>query len=689
MAGYAVSGFVDGLFKGIGVKHGWEDRKRNQKRENRMDEITSAREARAAEEHARRMRVYDRSDADWKRGREDDDFFRQTFEGAADATDQAMGGMGVPPPPQATQPEAGAQEVTTSTQTAPKPPPTGAAPAVAAALGIDPRALGRNHASEMMQRLSPAEELAARAAEQQVTPRRAGASPAGQRMMGFDPIEDPARQRQAQQSPYPMGSIRRDDGTMVIPNSRAIADELYQSGAVGPRFIEGAAPPPPERPRLQKRSPFEDGVSAQSIDEFFKPARDIVVESADKTLGAITGFPAAIYGAGQQVVGAGVSAAGFPETGDMLIRTGGQNRSQGRQAAQEGWSKAYLNNPSAAEKESVSSSESSRGMGAVRGTAAAPPPSIPMKAAATPTEKKAAATAVQTLDQTASPETKDATVAATQAMDVKPGQQTITDAQYQRGSQAWIDQYMKVGAPRVMEALISRGEFEKAEAFQQFMQTAETRAGMKDWSIAAAAATLGDIDKFGEHIISAYNRAGYFPDDTSLVKGESGFTKGRDGKVNGAKLVFKDEKTGNTFEQVFNGPDDLIRTGITLMAPENAFEFYWKQQQAAQEAAKGAMVKADEQATKDRDSVFKAAQDLMKEANGLTGPRGKDGNPAMTLEEAIAEVIRGRRTAQELLSGGGAPSAGGGASGQWGIPANGSDGQTANPRVDFPVAHRP
>jgi hypothetical protein len=143
MAGYAVSGFVDGLFKGIGVKHGWEDRKRNQKREDRMDEITSAREARAAEEHARRMRVYDRTDSDWQRGREDDDFFRKTFEGAADATDQAMGGMGaMPPPPQATQPEAGGEKVTTSTQTAPKPPPTGAAPAVAAALGIDPRALG-------------------------------------------------------------------------------------------------------------------------------------------------------------------------------------------------------------------------------------------------------------------------------------------------------------------------------------------------------------------------------------------------------------------------------------------------------------------------------------------------------------------------------------------------------------------
>jgi hypothetical protein len=598
MAGYAVSGFVDGLFKGIGVKHGWEDRKRNQKREDRMDEITSAREARAAEEHARRMRVYDRTDSDWQRGREDDDFFRKTFEGAADATDQAMGGMGaMPPPPQATQPEAGGEKVTTSTQTAPKPPPTGAAPAVAAALGIDPRALGRNHASEMMQRLSPAEELAARAAEQQVTPRRAGASPAGQRMMGFDPIEDPARQRQAQQSPYPMGSIRRDDGTMVIPNSRAIADELYQRGAVGPRFIEGAAPPPPERPRL-------DVDAGRMI-------RDGILENPDLPL-------------------------------DLR-----------RQAAEKNQMQDAANGPARMDQPPA--------MGATRreptaAPAAAPPPSIPMKAAATPTEKKAAATAVQTLDQTASPETKDATVAATQAMDVKPGQQTITDAQYQRGSAAWIDQYMKVGAPRVMEALISRGEFAKAEAFQQFMQTAETRAGMKDWSIAAAAATLGDIDKFGEHIISAYNRAGYFPDDTSLVKEESGFTKGRDGKVNGAKLVFKDEKTGNTFEQVFNGPDDLIRTGITLMAPENAFEFYWKQQKAAQEAAKGAMVEADKAGAEQAKRINDWAKIIYE------GSKQLDGTFAMTPDQAMAEARR-------AIAGGGAPSAGGGASGQWGAPS--------------------
>lgn len=658
MAGYAVSGFVDGLFKGIGVRHGWEDRKRNQKREDRMDEITSAREARAAEEHARRMRVYDRSDADWKRGREDDDFFRKTFEDAAGATDQAMGGMGaMPPPPQATQPEAGAQEVTTSTQTAPKPPPTGAAPAVAAALGIDPRALGRNHASEMMQRLSPAEELAARAAEQQVTPRRAGASPAGQRMMGFDPIEDPARQRQAQQSPYPMGSIRRKDGTMVIPNSRAIADELYQRGAVGPRFIEGAAPPPPERPRLEKRSPFQDGVSAQSIDEFFKPARDIVVESADKTLGAITGFPAAIYGAGQQVVGAGVSAAGFPETGDMLIRTGGQNRSQGRQAAQEGWSKAYLNNPSAAENESVSSSESSRGMGAVRGTAAAPPPSIPMKAAATPTEKKAAATAVQTLDQTASPETKDATVAATQAMDVKPGQQKISDAQYQRGSQAWIDQYMKVGAPRVMEALISRGEFEKADAFQKYMTSHETRKAMKDMGIATTAFLLGDIEKGADHLAEVFNNLGYLPDETTVVKDETTFTKGRDGEVNGLKVVFKDEKTGNTFEQVFQGTvPDLLSTLLPTIMPEAGFEFYLKQQEAAQAAAKGAMVEADKAGAEQAKRINDWAKIIYE------GSKQLDGTFALTPDQAMAEARR-------AIAGGGAPSAGGGASGQWGAPS--------------------
>jgi hypothetical protein len=619
MAGAAVSGFVDGLFRGIGVRHSWQDRKRNQKREDRRDEMTE-------DEHKRRMRVFDRNDADWTRARADDDFYRKTFEEAAGAADQAAG-MGAMPQPQDA----------TSTSTAGQPAPPSGAPAaspaqgVAMQLGLDPRMVQPNRGAQMMERLSPAEQLAARAAEQQVAPRRADAPPQGQRMMGFEPpTADSAPAQQA--SPYPPGTQARPDGFMAVPNSTAIADELYQRGQVGPRFVPPAqvAVPEPARPTLpdQSRMIREAIINSPSV------PMELRDQARERERRADPG----------QMPGMGAMTPPAP--------------------------------PQAAPQSAP----------------AAPPPSIPMKAAASPQEQQAAATAVQTLDTTATPEVKDATVAATQAMDVKPGQAKITEKQYARGSQAWLDRYMEVGAPRVLEAFISRGDFAKADAFQKFMQSSETRAGMKDWSKAAAAATLGDMDTFGESIISAYNRMGYFPDGTTLVKGESGFTKGKDGQVNGAKLVFRDEKTGNTFEQVFSGPDDLIKTGITLMAPESAFEFYWKEQQAAAERAMGAMKTASELADKENKNsgeIVKAAQDLMKQVNDVTsggrgmGPDGKP-LPPMTLDEAIAEVIRARQAASRMSSGGsGLPGFGGGQAGPGG--ASGSWGAPAGP----PVAYRP
>lgn len=282
--------------------------------------------------------------------------------------------------------------------------------------------------------------------------------------------------------------------------------------------------------------------------------------------------------------------------------------------------------------------------------AAAPPPSVPVKATATPKEKQAAATAVETLDASASPAVKDATVAATQAMGVKPGQKTISDAQYERAADSFTDRWMEVGAPRYVEALIRAGQFDKVEKFQEFMQSQETRAGMRDWSIAAAAATLGDIDRFGDHIVSAYNRIGYFPDGMELDKEASGFTRDKNGEVNGAKLTFRDTATGQTFEQVFSGPDDLIKTGITLLAPENAFEYYWKQQEAAAKGAIWALERVDKEKKAQQEAnaaVLEAATKMVSDSLGQ-----------ITLDQAIEQVLAAReQIARSGVASGVVPSA--------------------------------
>ena len=620
MAGAAVSGFVDGLFKGIGARQGWEDRKRNIKREARQDEIRDNVDRRAEEEHQRRIGSLDRSLADWDRARADDDFYRKTY---ADAAAAASAGMGAAPIQAPAQPQQPTTQVSTKDDPAAA-PVVSPAEGVAMELGIDPRAVKQNRGAAMMERLSPADKLAAAADAAVVTPRRAG-SEGPQAAIDAAPARQPA-----QAAPQPRQRLQfLPDGTAVAPApSAAIADELgaVQQGPQGVRYI-----PAPQQTAPARQDPrISPAAQAEMV-------RQGIVES-----------PTLPLELRRQAEGRN----SLPAPSDR-VQPQGSPRAPGVVTSPQG--RAAMGALSDAFQQSVTPTA----------PAAVPPPSIPLKSAATPVEKQAAATAVDTLDSTASPQTKDATVAATQAMGVKPGQATIKPQQYERGSKAFIDHYMEVGAPKILEAYISRGDFAKAEAFQQFMQANETRAGMKDWAMAAAAATLGDIDKFGTHIISAYNRMGYFPDGTELVESESGFTKGKDGQVNGAKLTFKDVNTGNTFEQVFNGPDDLVKTGITLLAPENAFEFYWKEQQAAAENAKGAFTAADKAAGEAQKMAIDIAKQIVETSKDQLG------NPTKDFQTALRE-------AEAILSGQNLQSAVGGATGAFGPAPSGP-----------PVAYRP
>jgi len=265
----------------------------------------------------------------------------------------------------------------------------------------------------------------------------------------------------------------------------------------------------------------------------------------------------------------------------------------------------------------------------------APPSNIPIKAFAKPSDKAASATAAATLEQGASPAAKAATTTATQAMGVQPGQRTISDAQYQRGSKAWADRYLEVGAPVYFEALVREGEFDKAKAFQEWMQTAETNRAMKDVGTSVTAFLLGDADKGAAHMVAAFNNLGYYPDGTTVEKSQ--FTKGNDGEINGLIITLKDGKSGHTFEQVFNGGvDDLLSSLLPAMMPEQAFEHVFAMREAAQKGALGAIERSDklskDQAEEDK-AILKAAQDLVKDAM----PPG-----SLTLDQAVDQVLAER-----------------------------------------------
>lgn len=306
---------------------------------------------------------------------------------------------------------------------------------------------------------------------------------------------------------------------------------------------------------------------------------------------------------------------------------------------------------------------------------AAPPPKAAPPASASPQVKGMAQTAVDAMAETTTPAMQAAAESASMGLPKASKGGAKSEAARTKYAKGFMDHYAEKGAPMVIEAFLKRGEFDKAMKFQEFLDGAETKAGMDNWAKAAFAASVGDMDGFADNIIEAYNRTGYFSDDTTIVKDESGFTRDKAGNITGARLVFRDEKTGNTFDQVFTDPNDLVRLGITLLAPEQAFEYYHAQQEAAAKAALGIAEKDEKRADKDaaaeaafQKRVDDVANTIMEQANDPLNQRtDAEGNPLPPLSYAEA-----RAQAEAILRGGG---------------GGGGDGAAA--ASGPPVAYRP
>lgn len=708
MGGYAFGAFTDGLFKGIDARHGWEDRKDEKARQKRLDEIANAEERRAQEAHDARMGVYGRDAADWNDQKAREKRLRDAATTAADMTDAAAApaappqtaadplsasstvpqnavegvaaGLGIDPRDMRRSRAAELMQRTMPAQSlgalpqpqqpmgprraeasASAPPPAESAPPtaprqldrraqfeppvytpriplgamgvgtsdVAKLIGPDIVGYGQGHIDP---RLAQAAGIGPGAAAQPTPPAAAQAQARDQSgnpaHMNVGRLGRPVRY-------YGEDFIVTDSGD-VYQGGRPVADQALSNAVRAMMDPETASIPTGAAPPI--KNPLPMGVSpaglgtraAEAIRGKYQPAKD-----ADALLkaGKIT----------QQ-------EHSMLTRGDMTAQDAVIRRMMDRNAG-----KTTPDLPMPAPKAAAASSAApapQASQGAARpanmplGVApSAPPSNIPIKAFAKPSDKAASATTAATLEQGASPAAKAATTTATQAMGVKPGQRTITDAQYQRGATAWSERYLEVGAPVYFEALVREGEFDKAKAFQEWMQTAETNRAMKDIGTSVTAFLLGDADKGAAHMVKAFNNLGYYPDGTTVEKSQ--FTKGKDGEINGLVITMKDGRSGHTFEQVFNGGvDDLVSSLLPAMMPEQAFEHVFAMRDAAQKSAMGAIERSDklakDQAEEDK-SVLKAAQDLVKDSMGQ-----------ITLEDAIDQVLSAKdkvSAAREAASG--------------------------------------
>lgn len=655
MNGYGISAFVDGFYRGREIRDAGEDRKYNRKRQDRLDQMAEAREARAAEEHALMLK---------ERGLRIDsaqiglDEARRVAENEAAYRDIAAAGMdgfGAVTPSS----KSPAPVVPTPADTGPAATPgQAAAQGVAQNLGLDltmSDAAARNAAPPVPAMLPgfgavpPPQSAPAQSAPvaAQVGPAAvaAGKLPASSVAPTPPQPQDLSRGR--------VVSVRGfGEDLFVHPDGRAFGMSTGQE-ILDPQILsivqqQGAAP-------AMQASP-ENPLGPDYSHQFGQRGGTLADagEVAARATAAIDTLPGKVVDAAGYALGTAANTVNRiinPWTGYVagieapLTEHGALGPDRAAPPATSAGPAATQSAPSPASAPAPFSGPRAKSggladlaasadsyLGAVKPRAAGP------RIENVPAAKQEAEAAAQV----AGPAAAVAIAAAQQQAGGPlgaPGGDKLTDGQKERASTDALDHYTKVVVPQLVEEMVKRGDLDRAIQYQDFIEKRETQAAIKDWSAALVAATEGDMDAFAENIITVYNRLDYFGDDTTIVREDSGFTRDSQGNINGAVLTFKDENTGDTFQKIYNDPEQFYLMGLAATAPEEAFAWHEKKIAAAAEAQKGAVEKAEKEAQATEKRVDDVAKVIFESAmkNALPGAE-----PPITYAEA-------RRQAQEQL----------------------------------------
>lgn len=717
MSAYGIASFVEGFFNGRNIKQSEEDRKLDRERQKKIDQLAFDRAARDAERFGweRQERQDAASEKAWE-----EDLFRRAYEesqepqpassqpapaqvpGAAtpaspqsagatlkDSADAYLDGMISAPDPK-------------QGQTAPSQEAQGVAAQLGVSLGARP-----SPAAAVMERTMPAEELGARAAS-------AAAERPGPRVpdaMGIlreqmerngQPVQGPmparprpeiprdiiARDQAAAPAPPPKitdAEVRVDSDAASIdqqinqayarlmtaerslppPDQRTPANTAaYRAAEAELRGLyarkEAAAPQPDAmgatRPRPDVRAEMQRELDrrAPNYGHDFGQAGGMaadVAEVGNRAIAAAETIPGVVAGAAYD---AAATAAGVTnKVVDPWVKyaTGYEFGAPPPRAA--GTSTAPSPAQIAAPAPGPAATDAPQAPRGPLKTA------VPQSAPA-PT-KQIAETAVETLGATG-PATQAAVSApvTTEEAGARPNAAVTADRQ-ERASTAFLDRYREVGVPMIIDGYLKAGKLEKAQAFMDWMEQGEVKAGMRDWSKAAFAASVGDFDGFADHIVTAYNRLDYFGDDTTIVKDKSGFVdangkiiNGGDGSnIAGAVLTFRDEKTGATFEQRIDDPNDLVEMGISMLAPETAFEYWQDRSAQAEERALGAAKEEAAAAKEAAKEAREAEKDRVKRISERAQKIVEGGFGQITMEEAIQQAVAAEEELDRALKGAG------------------------------------
>jgi hypothetical protein len=583
MSVFGISAFVDGLFKGREYRQEQDDKKYQRERQQRMDAITMAQEQRAIQEHKLALRERGmRIDAagmeldQARRAAENEAAYRKlTSDLMANPSAGATPDPVLPASAAAPAPSMGAVTVSSSNQQTNQTPAAAAAQGVASNLGLE---LTMQDATRARQQAIPAGLAAALAQAPAPANGSVTGKPVQQRaapgLGAVGPTPAPAA------AAAPMGAAQQADARGSVVSVRGMDEDvfLHPNGqaygmSTGQRVTDpqmlsiirqqaATASQTQQAPAQNPLKPNYEHDWGANLNRDISEVTNRIGAAGDAMTESVLGVPGTVLGTAANIVNrplnTALEAVGAPVS--VPLNDSGWFGPENADTAQ----------PAAA-------------------SVADTPRSAPnQNATAKPVMKKEAQAAADLGGPAGAVAVTAAQKVAGEALGA-PGSGQMTPAQVNRASADALDHYTSVVAPRLVEEMVKRGDVDRALKYQEFIDQAATKAAMKDWSAAMVAAVDGNMDVFADKIITVYNRLDYYGDDTTIVREKSGFTKDAQGNINGAVLTFKDERTGNTWEQILDDPEQFITMGIAATAPEKAFEHYEAKISAAKEGARGAV----------------------------------------------------------------------------------------------------
>jgi len=359
---------------------------------------------------------------------------------------------------------------------------------------------------------------------------------------------------------------------------------------------------PPRAENLTPGKPPQGPNVAEEIAQGTAPARKFVLGGIDRAIGLGVGAAEAAVGGISAAAGAGASALGMPRAGQQLFDIAGQRFNDAGKLAQQG----YIGANTAAARET-----------------AAPQ--------ATETPSSPSAAAVSTLEQSAatSPATQQSaqatTTVATQAALSFGVRGSDNPKAEKTAAQAVVDHFYEVLAPRRVEFELSRGNVEGAKAYIDLI---ESRAGKEALQLQGRALfkfVNGDIDGALETAVKAAKAYGIVDSTFDVDEELSGVMRDEQGGFAGIRVAFKDRKTGDTMERVFDDVNSGIDWINTMLDPGNINERLMEMRKA-QEA--GAMNDVQKKTFDNAETIFANSKDGM-------------GVATKTWEQALQEAAAG------------------------------------------------